>query len=205
MSRTKKSRKPGGAPTAKAKLSKQELDNVEKRVRKKKGKQAGNRQHEGTQSTQTAGQSQANKDPRLGNKTPIALGKLVAKVEKTKVTSVKKEAPIAAVRIAEQSNEKIQSISPVLSVEEEIDAIEQDVALQSILAKQEDDIALTEQEVDYFNELMERHEKLSAELGYDDETSDEDEDDEAQDSEDDLWNKLDRSIDKSDFSDLEDK
>lgn len=46
MSRTKKSRKPGSAPTAKPKLSKQELAKVEKRTRKTTGKQAGNRQKE---------------------------------------------------------------------------------------------------------------------------------------------------------------
>ena len=48
MSRSKKSRKPGGAPTAKPKLSKKELANVEKRVRKSTGKVAGNRQKEGS-------------------------------------------------------------------------------------------------------------------------------------------------------------
>jgi len=49
MSRSKKSRKPGGAPTAKPKLSKQELEKVEKRIRKTTGKVAGNRQKEALQ------------------------------------------------------------------------------------------------------------------------------------------------------------
>ena len=39
MSRTKKSRKPISEPTKKPKLSKQELESVEKRIRKKKGKE----------------------------------------------------------------------------------------------------------------------------------------------------------------------
>ena len=82
MSRTKKSRKPGGAPTAKPKLSKQELAKVEKRVRKSTGKQAGNRQKEATQEKANNKQQGLNKDPRLGNKTPIALGKLTAKARK---------------------------------------------------------------------------------------------------------------------------
>ena len=87
-----------------------------------------------------------------------------------------------------------------MSAEQELDAIEQDELLQSILAKQEDDIALTEQEVDYYNEKMERHQALSAELGLDE---DEDASDESNssDSEDDLWDKLDRP----NFSDFEEK
>jgi len=200
MSRTKKSRKPGSAPTAKPKLSKQELANVEKRVRKKTGKQAGNRQQEATQSEQKTGQQGVKKDPRLGNKTPIALGKLAAKVEKTQQAAVKKVAPMAAVRI-EQKDEKVAS----LSAEEELNAIEQDEALQNILSKQEEDIALTEQEVNYYNELMDRHEQLSAELDDEDDSDENGTMDDAQESEDDMWDKLDRSIDNSDFPDFDDK
>ena len=200
MSRTKKSRKPGGAPTAKPKLSKQELAKVEKRVRKTTGKQAGNRQKEATQEKASNSQQGANKDPRLGNKTPIALGKLAAKVEKTQQAAVKKVAPMAAVRI-EQKDEKVAS----LSAEEELNAIEQDEALQNILSKQEEDIALTEQEVNYYNELMDRHEQLSAELDDEDDSDENGTMDDAQESEDDMWDKLDRSIDNSDFPDFDDK
>lgn len=198
MSRSKKSRKPGGAPTAKPKLSKQELATVEKRIRKTTGKVAGNRQKEAVQNQADNKQQAGNKDPRLGNKTPIVLGK-VAKQDKS--TEVK----------AKQNSEKSSAIASVrfventlvgLSAEQEIDAIEQDELLQNILAKQEDDIALTEQEVDYYNEKMERHQVLSAELGFDE---DDDSSDSAEstgsDSEDELWDKLDRP----DFSDFEEK
>jgi len=87
-----------------------------------------------------------------------------------------------------------------MSPEQELDAIEQDDRLQSILAKEEDDIALTEEEVNYYNDMMERHQALSAELGLDE---DEDISDEinANDSEDDLWDKL----DNNNLSDFEDK
>ncbi len=199
MSRSKKSRKPGGAPTAKPKLSKQELEKVEKRTRKTTGKVAGNRQKEAMPDQTDNNQQGANKDPRLGNKTPIALGKIVTKVEKPKQVKTKqdsqKSAAIASVRFVE--NTVVE-----LSAEQEIDAIEQDELLQRILAKQEDDIALTEQEVDYYNEKMERHQVLSAELGLDedDDASDSDESNRS-DSEDDLWDKLDRP----DFSDFEEK
>lgn len=200
MSRSKKSRKPGSAPTAKPKLSKEELASVEKRVRKKKGKQPGNRQQEAMQSEQNTGQQTVKKDPRLGNKTPIALGKLVAKAEKSQKVAVKKTAPMAAVRF-EQEDEKV----PSLSAEDELNAIEQDEKLQDILAKQEEEVALTEQEVDYYNKLMDRHEQLSAELDVEDGAEESASEVEVNDSEDDLWDKLDRSIDKSDYSDFEDK
>ncbi|NQY47534.1 MAG: GTPase-activating protein [Colwellia sp.] len=205
MSRSKKSRKPGGAPTAKPKLSKQELATVEKRIRKSTGKVAGNRQKEATQEKTDNNQQKTNKDPRLGNKTPIALGKIVAKVEKAKQVKAQqnsqKSAGIASIRYVENTDNE-QPAKTELSAEQELDAIEQDETLQSILAKQEDDIALTEQEVDYYNEKMERHQVLSAELGLDDEDEASESDEEnGSDSEDDLWDKL----DSPDFSDFEEK
>jgi len=205
MSRSKKSRKPGGAPTAKPKLSKQELEKVEKRIRKTTGKVACNRQKEALQEKKGNHQQGAKKDPRLGNKTPIALGKIVAKAEKSKQEKVKqdtsKSAAIAGVRIVEPEVTELSStLLSGMSPEQELDAIEQDDRLQSILAKEEDDIALTEEEVNYYNDMMERHQALSAELGLDE---DEDISDEinANDSEDDLWDKL----DNNNLSDFEDK
>ncbi len=199
MSRSKKSRKPGGAPTAKPKLSKQELATVEKRIRKSTGKVAGNRQKEAMQDQADNKQQSGNKDPRLGNKTPIVLGKVVAKQDKPKQVKTKqnsdKSSAIASVRFVEDTVVE-------LSAEQEIDAIEQDELLQNILAKQEDDIELTEQEVDYYNEKMERHQVLSAELGLDEDEDTNDNDlSTGSDSEDELWDKLDRP----DFSDFEEK
>ncbi|MEY8253237.1 MAG: Der GTPase-activating protein YihI [Colwellia sp.] len=201
MSRSKKSRKPGGAPTAKPKLSKQELEKVEKRTRKTTGKVAGNRQKEAMPEQTNSNQQGTNKDPRLGNKTPIVLGKMVTKAEKPKQVKAKqnsqKSAAIASVRFVENTDIEVLP-KEALTPEQELDAIEQDETLQTILAKQEDDIALTEQEVDYYNEKMERHQALSAELGLDEDASDEPN---SADSEDDLWDKLDRP----DFSDFAEK
>jgi len=215
MSRSKKSRKPGGAPTAKPKLSKQELSNVEKRTRKTTGKVAGNRQKEAAPEQRDGNQKGAKKDPRLGNKTPIVLGKFVTRAEKEKAEKIKEAkikqnsqelAPIAAVRFVEDTEAEVVSqpealVKQVLSSEDELNAIEEDETLQSILAKQEDDIALTEDEVNYYNEMMERHQTLSAELGLDEEDeSNESDDSEANENEDDLWDKL----DGHDFSDFDD-
>jgi ribosome assembly protein YihI (activator of Der GTPase) len=176
---------------------------------------AGNRQKEAMPDQTQNNQKGANKDPRLGNKTPIVLGKIMTKAEKAKAEKSKqvevqqssqKAAPIAAVRFVENTDAELannqETIPTALTAEQEIDAIEQDELLQSLLAKQEDDIALTEQEVDYYNEKMERHQVLSAELGLDDaDEESESYEPNSNDSEDDLWDKLDRP----DFSDFEEK
>lgn len=79
----------------------------------------------------------------------------------------------------------------------ELEAIEQNERLQFILEKQDDDIELTESEVDFFNEKMERHQVLRELLGLDEEDEDEDENDymnkNKSSSEDDLWDKFDNS------------
>lgn len=191
MSRKKKSRKPASAPIAKPKLSKQELENIEKRVRKKTGKQPGNRQQEAKSSSRQGSGEQGKRDPRLGSKKPIELGALANKADKQRMKSkAKSSAPIAAVRPVK---------SDELSAEQALIAIEQDEALQVILAKQEDDIELTEQEVDYYNDMMDKHAQLSEEIGHD-ETEDDDTDTSVR-SEDELWQKL----DGHDFSDFEEE
>jgi hypothetical protein len=198
MSRSKKSRKPGGAPTAKPKLSKQELANVEKRIRKSTGNVAGNRQKEAIQDKGANQQTAKQKDPRLGNKTPIVLSKINTQTQNKKNTTNKKSQVIsdtvASVRVIENTDKQ-------LTAEQELQLIEQDQLLQSILDKQEDDLALTEQEVGYYNQKMERHQLLSTELGLYDESVEVTDDNEELSSEDELWRKL----DNTDLSDFEDK
>lgn len=191
MARTKKSRKPGGAPTAKPKLSKVELANVEKRVRKKTGKKPGNRQQEAQPLSDSNQNANQNKDPRIGSKKPIDLGGAVKHVEsktaqpKPNKTIKTKHDPIAAIRPVSSDVADIE-----LSLAQELANIEADEHLQSILEKQEDELSLTEAEVNYFNDMMERHQQISAQL-------DEDEEEETSrptaTSEDDLWDKLDNS------------
>jgi len=191
MSRSKKSRKPGGAPTAKPKLSKVELSNVEKRVRKKTGNKPGNRQQEAKLDNNSGQQADLNKDPRIGSKKPIELGGSTKPVVQSKAdkvavkTSTPKTEPIAALRTVSNDESTVE-----ISLAQELANIESDEKLQVILAKQDDDIALTEDEVEYFNNMMERHEAISVEL-------DDDDEDEiistSASSEDDLWDKLDNS------------
>lgn len=195
MSRTKKSRKPGGAPTAKPKLSKVELANVEKRVRKKTGKKPGNRQHEGKQDNHSDHKTHENKDPRIGSKKPIELGnggKLVPKPSSVKTKKISND-PIAAIRSVKANVEQ--------SLAEQLEVIETDERLQVILGKQEDELALTEAEVNYYNDLMERHQAISEQLDNEDKepmirTKSK--------SADDLWEKLDSTSLSDTFLDDDD-
>jgi len=185
MSRSKKSRKPGGAPTAKPKLSKVELAAVEKRVRKKSGKKPGNRQQEAQQIKDTDQVANQHKDPRIGSKKPIDLGG-AAKPIKAKLSKKPKvnQDPIAAIRTVDREEIVIE-----LTLAQALENIESDERLQTILTKQEDELALTEQEVDYFNDMMERHQQISEQLDSEEEPVNET----SAKSEDDLWDKLDNA------------
>ena len=184
MSRSKKSRKPGSAPRAQPKLSKVELASVEKRIRKKTGKKPGNRQQEALMVKNTDQQSSENKDPRIGSKKPIELGGAVTQAKTKPVKSIKtKQDPIAAIRVV--NTEETVSVAQALA------NIEADERLQTLLAKQEEEIALTEEEVDYFNEMMDRHEQLTEKIAEDEQP--EVLSSNSADSAEELWDKLDNS------------
>jgi ribosome assembly protein YihI (activator of Der GTPase) len=202
MARTKKSRKPGGAPTAKPKLSKVELASVEKRLRKKNGNKPGNRQQEAMLTKNPDQQSDKHKDPRIGNKTPIDLcGSAVQEKKKPAKIVKTKQAPIAAIRVVNAEQEQ-SAAEEIVDIAQELENIEADERLQTILAKQEQELSLTEEDVDYFNELMDRHQQLSEKLDEDEEPEDEATNIGAV-SEEDLWDKLDNSSLPSDSDKFE--
>jgi ribosome assembly protein YihI (activator of Der GTPase) len=202
MARTKKSRKPGGAPTAKPKLSKVELASVEKRLRKKNGNKPGNRQQEAMLTKNPDQQSDKHKDPRIGNKTPIDLGGSAVQEKKKPAKVVKtKQDPIAAIRLVNAEQEQ-SAAEEIVDIAQELENIEADERLQTILAKQEQELSLTEEDVDYFNELMDRHQQLSEKLDEDEEPEDEATNIGAL-SEEDLWDKLDNSSLPSDSDKFE--
>ena len=74
MSRTKKSRKPGTGSIGILKDDKKKLvEPKPRRAKKSNGNEAGNRQKEATPKINQNQNSAKNKDPRIGNKTPIDL------------------------------------------------------------------------------------------------------------------------------------
>lgn len=190
MSRKKKSRKPGIAPVSTNKEDrKKPVEVSNKRVKKKHGKVPGNRQQEAQVKQNQHASSAAKKDPRIGNKTPILLTKSSVAENKPAAKKVK-PSPMPAVHMIDNQQ----------AYEEEMHAIEADELIQQILQKQDENIVLSEEEIDYFNIKMDRHSTLREKLGLDDE--DELESTEPQQSEVDeetLWNKLDNNK----FSDFE--
>ena len=199
MSRTKKSRKPGTGSLGAVKDDKKKLvPATPRRLKKKNGKESGNRQKEATATTSGAQGSAQKKDPRIGNKTPIVLGNAAsiivkpaqAKAQQVKTAAVKSakqkqnSSPIAAIRVVETTAEE--------TLAEQLIAIEQDEKLLEILEKQDTDAPLSAEEVDYYNELMEQHEQISEKLGLDDDEEEVVTNGKA-DSEDDLWDKFDNS------------
>lgn len=190
MSRKKKSRKPGIAPISANKDDRKKVvEASDKRIKKKHGKAPGNRQQEAQLKQNQNHGSSAKKDPRIGSKTPIVLTKTMAE-EKPPTPKKAKPSPMAAIHVIDNQQ----------AYEDEMLEIEADEHVQQIIQKQDDDIALTEEEIDYFNLKMDRHSTLREKLGLDDD--DETESAEQQQSEvdeDTLWDKLDNNK----FSDYE--
>ncbi len=184
MSRTKKSRKPGTSsasmPKPKLKASDKPTD---KKPKKKSGHVAGNRQLEASNKKKDQAASQQNKDPRIGSKKPIVLTKAVAPAKTSSAQQSKSSQPIPSVRKVDQTD----------TLRNRMIAIEEDEKLLAIIAKQDDEIALNEQEIDYFNDLMDEHAKICDILGISDEDEAEPQTHKASLSEDDLWDKLDGS------------
>jgi hypothetical protein len=191
MSRTKKSRKPATAPKAKPKLSKKELTQVEKRTKKLTGKKPGNRQLE-AQKKPNKQAIQTNKDPRIGSKKPIPL------VKEKPIKTSKEQTPVAA-EIAPIEFAELDNLFDEILVDEEtliaeLTDIEQDEKLHTISAKASDEVS--EEEINYFNSKMERHQELCQLLGIEYGEQDEEEPSDTtfeQLDENALWDKLDNS------------
>lgn len=191
MTRKKKSRKPSAAPVRLSKQEKQQLAELkDKKPKKQKGKKPGNRQQEARESNQPSQQVQPNKDPRIGSKKPIVLGTTSSQA------SIKKTKPKSASTPRVAPIREVERTDKITELNEELISIEQDEALQDILSKQEQDIALSEQEINYFNQLMDKHQAISEQLGI---TDDQESDHESPKDDDALWD----ALDKQDFSDYQ--
>ena len=188
MTRKKKTRNPGSISISPAKMGKEtEYSSKDKKPKKQTGKKPGNRQQEALKKKRPAQTGGAKKDPRIGSKKPIVLTKAAPETKAPQKTKpVKKAQGIAPIKVIETGP----------SIAEQLAAIENDAQLQAILDKQEDGELLTESEVSYYNEMMDKHEALADQL--DDDIEDESEESQESLSEDDLWDKLDSS-DLSDF------
>lgn len=195
MTRIKKARSPGQIATRKDSRETQEQSKERKRKAKRKGLAAGSRQQVAA-SGQPGGQ-QGPKDPRHGSKKPIALLPAESAKAKPKTEPVakagKKEAPIKALKT-------IDTV-PELTLEQELEQLENNERLNSLLDKVDAGEKLGKTDAAWLDKTLARHQQLLEELGL----IEEDEDAEPADG-DDLWTRfMDAEFDPAQYEDKEDK
>ena len=149
MPRKKKSRKVGQIGTPK--ISTNKRVEKEKRVRKSKGKPAGTRNSEAKVTSESGAQT-GSKDPRHGSKKPVNL---------------------FAKETAEQKSHtpKVKYFSPA----KELEAIEQDNKLASLLDQLDSNKKLNKEEQHYVDQKLARHKELCTLLGIEDESAENEE------------------------------
>lgn len=145
----------------KSRKTKEELNaegRARKREKKHSGHKSGNRYQDKSSGGQNGNQNQSI-DPRLGSKKPVPL--IVDDKVVTKPSVAPKE-PVAKVK---------------LSPEQELEMLEQDDRLDSLLARLEDGETITEKEQQYIDTCLDRIDELMAILGieFSDEEEEEDE------------------------------
>ena len=191
MSRIKKSRKPGVASSGVVKAEKQHSIAIkQKKPKKQTGNKPGNRQQEAKVKKDNSKTKATKIDPRLGSKKPIALTP-----SQTKAPEQGKQQKSSSNKHPAFLQKPVHNSQPVddkLALRQELDAIEEDILLQNILAKQESHEELSESDVDYYNQKMSRYEELQDALGLSDESESEMEQssDPNIDDDDALWEKL---------------
>jgi len=173
MTRKRKERSGGPIGIAKTDRAKRETNTqaVEarklKRTKKRKGLTSGSRTAENQDKQKQSGHSRKNQDPRVGSKKPILL-----------VAAPTPVAQPVAVKVKQPKPAMVEAVVPTMSFEQELDLLENDARLSALLVRLDNDEVLSQDDQDYVDTRVERHEFLLAELGYDDEDFDEDEYDE---------------------------
>ena len=192
MTRQKKSRKPKATIINAPKDAL--FSSKDKKPKKKTGLKSGNKQQVAVKKQKQSTNKTA-KDPRIGSKTPIVLVKETPKQAPKTPRSLNERSGIAA----------IQKAPEPLSLAEQLAAIENDERLWSITEQQENGQELSQADLDYYNQQMDEYQRISEQLGADqdnDETQEsaQDKDDDSL-SEEELWQKF--NSDDYDFSDTE--
>ncbi|WP_338559463.1 Der GTPase-activating protein YihI [Erwinia sp. E_sp_B04_7] len=151
-------------PAAKTKRKTRDETNAEARDRKRdkkhRGNASGSRANPVTTS-QKSGGGQANKDPRIGSKKPVALGPATAETQPVKKTA----------KVAKPVEEKKVSLSP----REELTALENDQRLDTLLNRLEKEETLSAEDQAWLDQTLDRIDVLMEELGIalDDDVEDE--------------------------------
>ena len=169
MTRKKKSRKIGTGGNGSFRLSKEKLAELralkEQRVKKRTGNKAGTRNAQDALNEQQSSGKQR-KDTRLGSKKPISLVPEVASTEQQPVFKRHLKPQVELRKVNE----------PELSPEQELEQIENDLKLMSLLERQNAGEVLVGKDAKYLNAKVARHQALCDLLGIEDEDEFDDED-----------------------------
>ncbi|MFY8351509.1 Der GTPase-activating protein YihI [Pseudoalteromonas sp. SSM20] len=169
MTRKKKSRKIGSGGNGSFRLSKEKLAELralkEQRVKKRTGNKAGTRNaQEVMDEHNTSGKQR--KDTRLGSKKPISLVPEAAAIEQQPEFK----------RHLQPQVELRKVVEPELTQEQELEQIENDQKLMSLLERQNAGEVLVGKDAKYLNAKVARHQTLCELLGIEDEDEFDDED-----------------------------
>ncbi|NHH99187.1 Der GTPase-activating protein YihI [Oceanimonas sp. MB9] len=183
MTRIKKARTPGRIGARKENRETAEQGRERKRKARRKGLTPGSRHNVGSDN-QGGKASKAPKDPRLGSRKPVAL--VQEDATRDTVAAAKAVAPV-----------KVRKLTP----EQELDALENDERLNTLLDKVEAGDKLSKDDKVWLDRTLARHQQLLEQLGL---LDDEDEDD--AEPGDDLWDRfMDAELDPAQYRDEEDK
>ena len=168
MTRKKKSRKTtslNGTP----RLSKEKLQQLramkEQRKKKPKGAKAGSRNaQESKLDVTTNDNGGTKKDQRIGSKKPISLVPQ-AKSEQTSEPKMMRHL---------KPQVELKEVKPTLTPEQELEQLENDQRLMSLLDKHERGELITGRDAKFFNKSVARHQELCELLGIDDEFEEQD-------------------------------
>lgn len=167
MTRKKKSRKVGSGGNGSFRLSKEKLAELraikEQRVKKQTGNKAGSRNAQEALAASEVGVKQR-KDTRLGSKKPISL------LPEAHQVVVEPEFK----RHLQPQAELHKGVEYALTPEQELEELENDTKLMSLLERQNAGETLVGKDIKYLNAKVARHQKLCDLLGIDDDFDDED-------------------------------
>ena len=189
MTRIKKSRTPGQMAASKSTRETAAQTKERQRKAKRKGLAAGSRQNVPELNDANSGQ-QAPKDPRLGSKKPVSLGKANPAPEQTKPKTAK--ARVAKVEVIEEQS--------ALTPEVELEQLENDERLNALLDEVDAGNKLNKADATWLDLRLARHHQLLEQLGL------LEEEDPEQGEGEDLWTRfMDAEFDPAQYEDKEDK
>ena len=198
MTRMKKARSPGQIGSRKEGQETAEQSKNRKRKAKRHGLAAGSRQNVAELNPKHTG-SKAAQDPRLGSKKPISLLPESAKPKAEKSSKPAKKQQSEKAIAEDVFAEQAPNVS-TLTIEQELEQLENDERLNTLLDKVDAGEKLNKNDASWLDKTLARHQQILEELGL------LEDDDEESTEGGDLWSRfMDTELDPAQYEDKEDK